>query len=210
MNRHIIISIIGHLLVLIALVIPAFLPRRPMPPVQMVTVRAVTPQSISRLLESVEEPAQPKPQVPQVTVPKENLLPDPKKNTRKVQTVKRADKQAPEKNVADAKSPGKKGLDAPEGVETDQKVDIEYLALVVQIIHKNWQAPKSNDLSIKSVVFFEIAPDGKMVRIRVETRSGNMIFDKSAYDAIMKSNPLPPLPANFTSDKLGIHLTFSY
>lgn len=76
MKRHIIISIIGHLLVFAALIMPAFLPTRPMPPVQMVTVRAVTPQSISQLLERAEEPAQPppEPKVPEVVVPKDKLI----------------------------------------------------------------------------------------------------------------------------------------
>lgn len=205
---------IGHLLVFIALIVPAFLPSRPVPPVQMVTVRAVTPQSISRLLEKTRETAPPKPEpkVPQVVTPKEKLIPDPSKTTRKVQTVKRAEKQSDNKKPAsEVKSPGKAEKTGLEGVvSTLQSVDNEYLATIVQIIQSNWRAPKSNDLSIKAKIFFEISPEGKLLKLRVETRSGNMMFDKSAYDALIKSNPLPALPDDFTSDKLSVYLTFSY
>jgi TonB family protein len=217
MKRHIIISIIGHLLVFIALIVPAFLPRRPMPPVQMVTVRAVSPQSVERLLQQMEEPAQPKPtpKTQQAPVIKEKMLPDPAKALRKAQTVKRAEKEPPSKETPDksaskSTSKGKKEIDAPDNIRTDQEVSNEYLALLQQVIRNNWRAPKSNDLSIKVTVFFQIAPNGKLQRIRVETPSGNMMFDRSAYEAIMKSNPLPALPDDFTSDKLGVHLVFSY
>jgi TonB family protein len=60
------------------------------------------------------------------------------------------------------------------------------------------------------VVFFEIGRDGKMSRIRVEKRSGHLRFDKSAYDAILASNPFPRLPDNFSGEKLGIHIAFTY
>lgn len=213
MKLDIIISVVGHVLVFIGLVLPSFLPGRPLPPEQVVLVRAVTPQSISRLLEKVEDVGTPKPKVPQVQVPKEKLIPDLKKPARKVQTVKREEKQAPVKSAPAAKPSGKtdkKGIELSDGSIVEQNVNMEYLASIIQIIRNNWRVPNLYDPAIKAFVFFEIGQNGKMLRIRVETRSGNMVFDKSAYDAVMKSNPFPALPDDFTGDKLSIHLAFRY
>jgi len=206
------ISMAGHAFVFIGLLIPSFLPARPLPPIQMVTVTAVTPQSISRLIQKVDQADTPRPKVPQVQV-KEKPLPQPDKRTRKVQTAQQAAAASPEKPSAEAAGEGKagqKGLELPDGTRTDQYVDSEYLVTIIQIIRENWKYPNLNDPNIRTMVFFEIASDGKMLRIRVENRSGNMVFDKSAYDAIMKSNPFPPLPYDFSGEKLGIHLAFSY
>jgi outer membrane biosynthesis protein TonB len=213
MKRDIIISMVGHVIVFIGLMVPSFLPARPMPPVQMVTVTAVTPQSISRLIQNVDRVETPRPKVPQVQM-EEKPLPQPEKRTRKVQSVKRASAESSDAKNQDtaAKSGSKKrGLELADGTTTDQDVDIEYLAAIVQIIKNNWKYPNLNNPNIKTIVFFEIGRDGKLLRgIRVETRSGNMIFDKSTFDAVMKSNPFPPLPYDFNGEKLGIHLAFSY
>ncbi|MHB9028593.1 MAG: cell envelope integrity protein TolA [Candidatus Latescibacterota bacterium] len=213
MKRDIIISLAGHVFVFIGLLVPSFLPARTMPPVQMVMVTAVTPQSISRLIQKVDRVETPRPKVPQVQV-EEKPLPQPEKRTRKVQTVKRASAESSEKPAQETTPKGsakKEGLELADGTKTDQDVDIEYLATIMQIIKNNWKYPNLNDPNIKTIVFFEISRDGKLLRgIRVEIRSGNMVFDKSTFDAVLKSNPFPPLPYDFSGDKLGIHLAFSY
>ncbi len=210
MVRYIVISIVGHILVFVGLLVAPLISNRPAPAMPMVTIRMVTPQSIDGLLARNGDVGEPAPKTPQVQIEKEKLIPEPEKKTKKVQTIKRA---AVEK-TAKAPEGGKKDPNAKEqsipGVDTDQKVDIEYLRVIYNVIRSNWKFPNRNDPNIKCVVFFEIARDGRLMRLRVEKRSTDTPFDLSTYNAIQSSNPFPPLPANFTNDRLGVHLTFTY
>jgi TonB family protein len=211
MLRDIIISITGHILVFAGLIFAPMIGRHASPPIKTMTVNVVTPQSISQLLAKNAIAEEPRPKVPQVVIEKEKLIPNPEKQTRKVQTVKRSAETNPGPDSQGGKGTSKsKGPNLPEGVKTDQTVDNAYLAAIQGIIYSNWKFPNLNDTSIKSVVFFEIGRDGRIIRLRVEKRSGHLGFDKSTYDAIMASNPFPPLPDSFSGIKLGIHLTFTY
>ena len=212
MLRDIIISLAGHVLVFAGLVFGPMIGNREVPPMKMVTITAVTSQSISQLLARNADTAVPRPKVPQVQVEKEKLIPEPEKKTRKVQTVKRASAETTDNFSPGGKGgAGAKGSGLPEGVQTDQYVASEYLVAIMRLIQTNWRFPNLNDPNIRTVVFFEIGRDGKILRgIRVEKRSGHLGFDKSAFDAITKSNPFPRLPDNFSGEKLGIHLTFTY
>lgn len=214
--RGIIISAVGHIALFLGLLIPSFLPARPLPAVRMVTVTAVTPQSISRLIEQVdrvEEPAEEQDAVPPAPVEEKPAIPTPEKKPPKPQTAKRSETaETPAKETPVPANAGKgtaQTLNLP-GVQVDQEVDSEYLIAIIQIIRQNWRYPNLNDPNLKSVIFFEIGRDGKLVRLRVEDRSGNVIFDKSVYNAVVKSNPLPELPEDFPGMKLGVHLAFSY
>lgn len=210
MVRYIVISVVGHILIFVGILVAPLISNRPAPAMPMVTVNVVTPQSINSLLEKVADVGEPKPKVPQVQVEKEKLIPEPEKRTKKVQTVKRASAETTSK----APDGGKKDADAKnqsiQGVATDQKVDIEYLRVIYNIIRSNWKFPSRIDPSAQSVVFFQIARDGGIIRLVVEKRSNDMAFDRSTYEAVRSSNPFPPLPSNFTNDRLGVHLTFTY
>jgi outer membrane biosynthesis protein TonB len=174
-------------------------------------VTAVTQQSISQLLARNADTGEPKPKIPQVQLDKEKLIPEPEKKTKKVQTVKRTSSETTDKAAPGEKGNAKaRGPSLPEGVQTDQYVDSEYLVTIVGIIQSNWRFPSVTNPNIRAVVFFEIGRDGRMLRPRVEKRSGHLGFDKSAFDAIMASNPFPRLPDNFSGEKLGIHLEFAY
>lgn len=211
MLRDIILSFMGHILVFAGMLIAPMIGNRTVPPVKTLTVMAVTPQSISGLLARNAVVEEPRPNVPQVQVEKEKLIPQPEKKTRKVQTVKRVSAETTDKTAPGDKGDAKaKGTGLPEGIQTDQYVDSEYLVTISRIIRGNWRFPNLNNPNVRLVVFFEIGKDGKMSRIRVEKRSGYIGFDKSAYDAIMTSNPFPRLPDTFSGDKLGIHLAFTY
>lgn len=48
---------------------------------------------------------------------------------------------------------------------------------------------------LESRLVIKILPDGSITDVWFEKRSGNAYLDDSAYKTIMKSNPLPPLPA---------------
>jgi TonB family protein len=211
MQRYIIISLAGHILVFAGLIFGPMLTARAIPPVQTIRVTVVTPQSISPLLAKNAEIPEVKPKVPQVQESKEKLIPKPETSTRKAPPVKRSSPDQAETAAPETKSAaGAKGPSAPEGMKPDQAVDNEYLVIIAGIIKGNWKFPNLNNPNIQAVVFFEIGTDGKITLIRVEKPSGNRAFDSSVYEAVQKSNPFPSLPYTFTGNKLGIHLTFSY
>ncbi len=60
------------------------------------------------------------------------------------------------------------------------------------------------------VVFFKVLREGDIVDLRVEKSSGKELLDKSALTAIMKANPLPPLPHEFDGSELRVHFGFEY
>jgi hypothetical protein len=70
-------------------------------------------------------------------------------------------------------------------------------------IQKKWISP--SDLSedehcIYTLIVLNIMPDGSLEDIVIVRRSGNDRFDKSAYDAVLNSNPVKPHPEEFTFD----------
>ena len=50
---------------------------------------------------------------------------------------------------------------------------------------------------LESRLVIKVLPDGAITDVWFEKRSGNEYLDNSAYKTVMKSNPLPPLPAGF-------------
>ena len=72
-----------------------------------------------------------------------------------------------------------------------------YLAEVGQAFQENWAfadqlTGAASNLEAK--VGFEVLPSGKIKKIWFDQRSGNSFLDNSAYNAVAKSDPLPPFP----------------
>ncbi|MEW5908582.1 MAG: TonB family protein [Thermodesulfobacteriota bacterium] len=100
---------------------------------------------------------------------------------------------------------GEGGGKAPEQMDF-YKVEIAYQ------IQKNWAfseqlAGGRKDLSARLVI--KILQNGNIQEVFFETKSGNDYFDDSAYKAIQKSNPLPPLPPGYLRPfyVVGLHFT---
>ncbi len=60
------------------------------------------------------------------------------------------------------------------------------------------------------VVYFRIIRSGMVVGARVEEPSGIPYYDQTALRAVLESSPLPPLPAQFPDDAVGVHFRFRY
>ena len=87
-----------------------------------------------------------------------------------------------------------------------------YKAEIPYYIQKNWVfseqlAGGRNNLVAWLVI--EIRPDGNIMDIWFEERSGNRYFDDQAYKAVKKSNPLPPLPEGYSRPYLNVGLRFT-
>jgi TolA protein len=84
----------------------------------------------------------------------------------------------------------------------------QYYAQIWSKVRQNWALPQSilADKNLEAIVDVTVLRNGQVTNIAFEKRSGNSYFDQSAYRAIRKSDPFPPLPAwiQDSSVELGI------
>ncbi|MFO7750120.1 MAG: energy transducer TonB [Desulfobacteraceae bacterium] len=88
-------------------------------------------------------------------------------------------------------------------------IDLYNIELMYRI-QQNWvfndrlaRAAKDSEVRI----LIKILKSGRIRDIWFETRSGNNYLDDSAYKAVQKSNPLPPLPKGYSSYDVGLIFT---
>jgi colicin import membrane protein len=117
---------------------------------------------------------------------------------------KKQTNQATEPNTGmHGRSGGKKGK-IPEIMQI-------YNAEIAWQIEKNWVfsedfAGSSTDL--EAALAIKIMPNGEIKEIWFDEKSDNSFLDDSAYKAIMKSNPLPPLPKSYLLPYYTVGLKF--
>jgi colicin import membrane protein len=85
--------------------------------------------------------------------------------------------------------------------------DIEriYIADVAMNIQKNWAFSDQlagGEKDLYNEVVIEILRSGEIKDIWFDRRSGNRYLDDSTYKAILKSNPLPPIPEGISGSSL--------
>jgi TonB family protein len=61
-----------------------------------------------------------------------------------------------------------------------------------------------------TIVYFRIIRSGTIVGARVEESSGIPFYDQTALRAVLEASPLPPLPAQFPDDAVGVHFRFRF
>ncbi len=83
-----------------------------------------------------------------------------------------------------------------------------YLAIVRDKIGNNWVRTYTGSGKVK--IYFKITRNGEIRDAEVEISSGNPGLDRLALEAVLKSNPLPPLPEGFRENYIGIHIWFNY
>lgn len=88
-----------------------------------------------------------------------------------------------------------------------------YLAAIRNKIGAHWVPPPGIDATgrrIRATVYFRIHKDGRISVASIETTSGYSFFDQTTMRALLAATPLPPLPAGFTDNYLGVHFGFEY
>ena len=89
-------------------------------------------------------------------------------------------------------------------------IDI-YKAEIYYRIQQNWayseQLGGSNSEQM-AVLVIKIMPEGEISDIWFERKSGNRFLDESAYRAVQKSNPLPPIPQEYNRSYYEVGLRF--
>ncbi len=87
-----------------------------------------------------------------------------------------------------------------------------YYNLIWQQIRNAWVLPEEvlrGKKDLETIIAIRIDRDGQIVDIQFEKKSGNPYLDESAFRAIKKANPLPPLPQSFEEDKFDVGVRFT-
>lgn len=85
---------------------------------------------------------------------------------------------------------------------------IEYYNSVGSMIRTEWVFPGDAVSGLHAIIAIKIAPDGRLLALRVERDSGNTLFDQSAIKAVEKVGDFPPLPKEIKEEFLEIGVRF--
>lgn len=115
-----------------------------------------------------------------------------------------------QQNIRGAGIPGGTGANSKKVLELIHIYQIE----IAYRIQKNWAfsdqlAGGRTDLD--AWVAIKVMQNGEIKDVWFDKRSGNSYFDEAAKNAIMKSNPLPPIPKAYVRPYIeaGFHFTLS-
>jgi TonB family protein len=84
-----------------------------------------------------------------------------------------------------------------------------YIASAKRRVDPNWDlmsidAAVRNSQTLHCEVSFTIMRDGYVKNVRVSKSSGNASWDNAGVRAILNSNPLPPLPSDFSGSSVDV------
>lgn len=86
-----------------------------------------------------------------------------------------------------------------------------YLASIRNKIGQHWVPPAGlGGRMARATLYFRIGRDGTVTLARLEDGSGIAFFDQTAMRALQSATPLPPLPAGYDGEWLGVHFGFEY
>ena len=189
-----------------------FAPSRPMP--------AITKPAARKPAAPVPKIEEPKPKIEEPKPPVEKTPPKPpEKNTVPLSPFGRSTKkgsEAPPPAKPAPQPPAPATSTAPEipiggsGVTGLEGGDFPY-TLYINGMHRrigsNWFRPQV-PAGTSAVIYYRILRDGTIVDAKIETSSGNAVFDRAALSAVRSSSPLTPLPFGYSGTYLGVHLEF--
>ena len=219
MRGSVMLSSAVHVIVLVAVYFARPASNFVVPGPDVVQVSLIDPNA-------AETPAPPTPPPPpqETPQPKEQIQPEEAKGV-KIEPAK-PPKQQPQQQQQTPPPPSTKRAPilpsaqvGPAGLKGDVGVDASdfeftyYLVLVRNKIAGNWVPPAglaTGGNPVRSVVYFRVGRGGEISGLRIETPSGQGLFDDSGMRAVTLSDPLPPLPLGFPGGDLGIHFGFEW
>lgn len=193
------------------------------PPVMM--VRLATPPAVKGTakpasVETSKKPASKKidktersKEKPRMTEINKRKKPERKKKTPKPKAEIKQESVAEKTDESE-----NKGL--PEGVELGSefgsaRLDVAgfdspyYLNVLFSKIRNRWDNPYEGIDTIHCTIYFAVDRKGRIIDSAIENSSGLSAYDYAALRAVLAARP-PPLPNQFGSEELGIHLQFRY
>ncbi len=97
------------------------------------------------------------------------------------------------------------------GRQVLEQIDL-YRFQIAYHIEKKWAFSEQltgGRSDLEAILVIKILPSGEIRDIWFEKKSGNSYFDDSAFKAIQKSNPLPPLPKGYLRPFYNVGLVFT-
>jgi outer membrane biosynthesis protein TonB len=94
--------------------------------------------------------------------------------------------------------------------EVESKLN-QYYSVIWAKIKKAWTIPEhllKERVDLECVIILIIGNDGKLKRTWFEKKSGDDLYDQMAMRAIIKAEPLPPIPKELGEDTLEIGIRF--
>jgi TonB family protein len=84
----------------------------------------------------------------------------------------------------------------------------QYIETMVQQVRRNWN--QNQGATGQNTVRFTIRRDGMLTNVEVDETSKNPLLDLESRRAVLNTQRLPPLPAQFTPPTLTVYLVFEY
>jgi len=198
------------------------------PPKEYAVAGGLGPQTRARLIRIAPLRSFPSPDAPAEEAPKARPRPAlVKRYTPGVKVVVRPERVQPKKNGKGESSkpperevtPGPAADTAPRWTSADNSRSASvrtdgdfrfayYLAALRNKIGSRWVPPQGMSGPVKAVVHFRIGRDGQVTLTEVESSSGYAFYDQTTLRALLSATPLPPLPAGYTDEYLGVHFAF--
>ncbi len=87
----------------------------------------------------------------------------------------------------------------------------EYYGLIWAKIKASWTIPENllkERVDLETIIVIIIEREGKVQKSWFEKKSGNALYDQMAMRAIIKADPLPPIPKELNQESLEIGIRF--
>ncbi len=87
----------------------------------------------------------------------------------------------------------------------------EYYGLIWAKIKQSWTLPENllkERVDLETIIVIIIDREGRVKRSWIEKKSGHALYDQMAMRAIIKAEPLPPIPKELNQDSLEIGIRF--
>lgn len=87
-----------------------------------------------------------------------------------------------------------------------------YYSRLVAAINERWVRPVLLDdarITYSAVVAFDIARNGAVINLRVQSPSGLEVLDRSALRAVLDASPLPPPPVGWRGASVPVSIRFT-
>ena len=210
----VVLSVVLHVSLVATAILVPMLAAAARPPIEFRTVNIVPVQALG-----VPEP-EPQPEPVEETLPeppKPAPAPEPKP-ARKLAPTAEKPRERPVRSAPEpprpqqrrgsplgsdlASSPfGAKGV----GLDNPDFTYGYYVDQMLSMIGNAWVRPRVVG-RIEAILYYRIARDGTVTELKLLTSSGNKAFDEAALRAVRAAAPMPPLPASFSADSLGVRL----
>lgn len=201
----------------------AFLPGVPLPTPMLTTLSHVATQNTGLTQTEPQPKEEPPPEAQQIPKFKEAVKPEkPERVNKRIQkaevvppdnAIPYGESGAPTMNYTQVVTPaGEGGVRLGEANSFGQRYGY-YVTSLRNRISSNWLMLTISPNIVtapRTYLTFEILRDGTVTNVQITQSSGIPEVDRSALRAILASNPLPPLPGDYSGGSVNVSIYFDF